>query len=228
VSLFSDPSSFDPNRDSKMPVRRGPVWLVVRALNVLGNLMLSRHPMDAWVWLQSMYARRRPLSMEIPWLTFDAIRYIASELPDGAKVFEFGSGHSTLYWLRRGATVNSVEDEASWHEMLSSTLAERALSNCHLVHAETLSTYLSAIETCSPASQDLVLVDGAHRRDCVIAAIPYVKPGGMLVVDNTDWHWFRDAPIQGIPADWQRHPFPGFCPMLGHRSETTVWKRPSS
>ena len=66
----------------------------------------------------------------------------------------------------------------------------------------------------------------AVLRESVLAAIGWVAPGGMLVVDNTDWHWFREVPLQGIPRDWEQTAYPGYTPMLGHASETTVWVRP--
>ncbi|MGE4070538.1 MAG: hypothetical protein AB7E72_05130 [Lysobacterales bacterium] len=227
MSLFADKNAFDPNRDSKMPVRRGPFWLVLRALAAFFSLLISRHPSDAFTWLRSLYLRRRPLRMAIPWLTFDAIRHIKANLPDDARVFEFGSGHSTLFWHSRGAHVTSVGDDEAWYELMNNTLTERGIKGCQLVHAPTLDTYVGAIARCQPQSLDLILVDGAHRRDCVAAAIPFLKPGGMLVVDNTDWHWFRETPIEGIPSSWGRNSYSGYAPMLGHFSETTVWQRPS-
>lgn len=226
MSWFSDPSSFDPSRDSKMTVRRGPFWLIVRGVAVLASLLCSRHPADAWVWMRSMKARRRPLSMALPWLTFDAIRVIRRQLRDKPRIFEFGSGHSTLYWLEIGASVVSVEDDSGWYVLLRDAINVRGHKDCTLVHAPTISSYVGAISAFAFDSFDLVLVDGAHRRDCVIAAVPYVKPGGLLVVDNTDWHWFLTAPIEGVPKSWTRVRYPGYGPMIGHRSETSVWQRP--
>ena len=228
MRIFSDQDSFRPSVDSKVPVLRGWVWIFLRALHLIGSLVFSRHPMESITWLRSMHARRRPLSMAIPWLTFGAIRQIKKELPAGANVFEFGSGHSTLYWLQSGATVVSVEDDSEWFRLLQAKLSQFHGSTSHLLLAQTKEAYLSAINTVSEKSQDLVLVDGAHRRDCVIAAIPYVRPGGLLVVDNTDWHWFTEHPLTGIPMSWVKTVHPGFGPMLGHRSETSVWRRPQS
>lgn len=226
MNIFADKSAFDPSRDSKIPVRRGPIWLVLRALTAIVSLGISKHPGDAWTWLKSMILRRRPLSMGMPWLTFDAIRHIERNLPTNANVFEFGSGNSTLFWLSKGATVFSVENDIHWHDLVSAELTRRNLRSCRLIHATDLDAYVGAIYSCPERSQDLILIDGAYRRDCVAAAIPYVRPGGMLVVDNTDWHWFHENPIEGIPNDWPFTRYPGYCPMLGHKSETSIWTRP--
>ena len=164
--------------------------------------------------------------MAIPWLTFDAIREIKAHLPQCPVIFEFGSGHSTLYWAKLSASVISVEDDERWYQMLRSELTARGCSSVSIVLASSLDDYIGVIRQCPKESQDLVLVDGAYRRNCVEAAIPYVKPGGLLVVDNTDWHWFKDAPLEGIPPNWEKIAYRGFGPMLGHVSETTLWKKP--
>lgn len=96
MSWYSDESRFDPNRDSKMPVKRGVIWTPLRAAHGFLGLICTRHPSDALLWLRSMIARRRPLSMPIPWLTFGAIRAIKQNLPNNPAIFEFGSGHSTV------------------------------------------------------------------------------------------------------------------------------------
>jgi len=52
------------------------------------------------------------------------------------------------------------------------------------------------------------------------------KKRGLLIVDNTDRHWFRKNPIAGIPSDWKFEVFQGYAPMIGHRSETMLYRRP--
>ncbi|MEQ9323199.1 MAG: hypothetical protein RIF41_28790, partial [Polyangiaceae bacterium] len=36
-------------------------------------------------------------------------------------------------------------------------------------------------------SKDYVLVDGIFRDVCAKAALPAIKPGGLLVIDNANW-----------------------------------------
>jgi hypothetical protein len=51
----------------------------------------------------------------IPWYTYPAITEIARVLPASAKVFEYGSGNSTLWWRAHADEVVSVEHDADWH-----------------------------------------------------------------------------------------------------------------
>lgn len=226
-SMFEDAKAFDPARDSKVPLARSPLALVLRAGWLLGSLLFSKHPEDCCTWLRSMIARRRPLTFPIPWLTFDAIRAISAAVGPDCRIFEYGSGHSTLYWRKLAATVVTVEHNEDWYNHLRLALGT-GQENITAVLATQEGPYVNAIRNYAPAYFDIVLVDGAYRRDCVSAAIAHVKPGGLLVVDNTDWHWFREVPIAGIPDDWSRTVYAGFAPMLGHKTETSIWRKPKS
>jgi hypothetical protein len=226
--MFQDFHSFDPDADSKIPLKRTPIALFARGVLLVGQLLLSRHPMDCWIWLRSMISRRRPLSFLIPWLTFDAIRAIRPKISERWTIFEFGSGHSTLYWAELGAKVVSVENNHAWYELLLRNIRANSRAGIRLIFAGDKFSYVTSIDSCGEKDFDMVLVDGAFRRDCIIAAVRHVKAGGYLIVDNTDWHWFQEQPIEGIPEGWKRCVHPGYAPMMGHRSETTVWVRPES
>jgi hypothetical protein len=209
-------------------LRRGFQWIVLRGAAMTAQMLFSRHPGDLMKWLRSMAQRSRRLAFPLPWVTFDATRAIEEHLPVHARVFEFGAGNSTVYWAGRGAQVWSVEGDREWFDLLQHHVNAKGLGSVKLQYAADPAAYTGAISGLGVESFDMVVVDGAFRRDCVLAAISHVKPGGMLVVDNTDWHWFREDPIKGVPDDWRREIFPGFAPMIGHRSETTVYFRPSA
>ena len=48
------------------------------------------------------------------WLTYDTIRYLTKHVGPNLKVFEFGSGGSTLFWLPRVAKCVSIEHDPGW------------------------------------------------------------------------------------------------------------------
>lgn len=173
-----------------------------------------------------MYCRRRPLSYPVPWLTFGATRAIRSTLYRGSFVFEYGAGHSTLFWAKQGAKVHAVESDPTWYQLLDERLARDTGMDVDLYLRGNKEDYINTICQLEHDSFDVIIVDGLYRRDCVATAVPYLKRGGCLVVDNTDWHEFTKRPLEMIPAGWKKSVFPGYAPMLGHQSETTVWTRP--
>jgi predicted O-methyltransferase YrrM len=174
-----------------------------------------------------MYHRRRPLHHPLPWITFSATREILKRITPASAMFEFGGGNSTLYWARRVASVCVTEDNDGWLELLRKKLESEQIRNVQLNHGASPASYAGSIAAWPRDFFDVVVVDGAYRRDCVKQAIAHVKPGGLLVVDNTDWHWFKEQPLHEIPADWRRMACAGYAPMMGYRTETTLYLRPA-
>jgi hypothetical protein len=116
---------------------------------------------------------------EKPWISYDAQQAIADRLTPESRVLEFGSGMSTLWFARRAGRVVSLEDNRNWFE-----LVERRLpGNVEYRLAETREEYLSFPEQ----PYDLVMVDGEHwRKECAMAALPFLAPGGTIYLDNSD------------------------------------------
>jgi hypothetical protein len=152
-----------------------------------------------------------------PWITFDAIEAIGRRLRAGMRVFEYGSGGSTLYWLRCGAELVSVEHDAAWFELVRSRLPRAARIDYRLVEADppapapapldpadpaaygsahdafqgrTFRRYASQIDAFPEGAFDLVLVDGRARPSCLRHAAPKVRRGGLLVLDNADRDYY--------------------------------------
>jgi predicted O-methyltransferase YrrM len=138
-------------------------------------------------------------------------------------VFEFGSGHSTLYWAELGAEVCSVEDHPGWFELVQQHITAFPQNRVFLEQEQ--AGYLARIDSIGGLF-DMVLVDGSHRKECLEPAIRHLKPGGLLVVDNTDWHWFDDVDDL-LPRNWKRKTCAGWAPFIGHRSETSIWRSSS-
>lgn len=53
---------------------------------------------------------------EIPWYTYLAIEYLSHLDLTGFRVFEFGSGNSTIWWGRRSNFVQAVENNSLWYD----------------------------------------------------------------------------------------------------------------
>jgi hypothetical protein len=101
--------------------------------------------------------------------------------------FEWGSGRSTCWFARRSARLVSVEHDRLWHARVSSRVAEAHLDNVEYLLRETQPDYVTAVHSASPESLDYCLVDGEWRDLCARAAIPRLKTGGILILDNCNW-----------------------------------------
>jgi len=119
----------------------------------------------------------------IPWFTYPALEYL-NQLDFRKKtIFEFGAGNSTLFWSNRAARVVSVESDRAWYERIRSQLAP----NCELHLVQDPAKYPAFI-TDGPDDFDVIVVDGLKRRECCAAALQRLRPGGLVILDNADWH----------------------------------------
>jgi len=197
-------------------------------------------------WWRSFY-QREPLNLDaLPWLTFPAIEFLKHAIRPNWKVFEFGSGASTIFFARRCKEVYSIEHDLVWAERVKAALNCMGLSNCRLQHVPPIArppnheiyhsqfpgyedydfeNYVTSIDHHADGSLDLVLVDGRCRDASLRRAMRKVRPGGVLILDNTERSRYGEA-IMHVPRTWERSVFPGPCAATEFFTETTIWIAP--
>ncbi|MGD0568042.1 MAG: hypothetical protein ABSA78_06520 [Candidatus Sulfotelmatobacter sp.] len=154
----------------------------------------------------------------MPWLTFPAIDYL-EPFVSGKRVFEFGSGMSTLWFARRCRHVVSVESDSGWYRIVSQQA--RDFGNVQLFHAISKEDYVGAISNCQ-GRFDLILVDGLYRIQCLDVVRSYLNLGGLLVVDNTDSCPGLAVRVEQLFRDSRIIPLRGWAPHHLHPHETTI------
>lgn len=156
-----------------------------------------------------MYGRAA-LREHIPWIVPESLEALEKVLRPDWRVFEWGSGGSTIYWAKHCAHVCSVEHNSDWLLWVSRRVIEHNLTHkvCSLYlrkdkDANTFHEYADAILTQPDQSFDLVFVDGeaSCRGWCLRNALPKLKPGGYLLLDNSNW-LKRD-----LGPGWERQDF---------------------
>ena len=198
-----------------------------RALGAIGLLGL----LDRWaarsrtgLWLRSLlsiYDLRDLLEYDVPWWTFEASDRVAGFLaarPD-ARVFEWGSGASTVWLSRRAGSVTSVEHDGSWAGIVRPVLPDNAvvrvvepvpvtaaavpvLSEKPGFEGLDFRDYVDALDE-TEGTFDLVVVDGRARNACFHRAVWRLAPDGVLVFDNVDRERYRSAiATSPLPSRW--------------------------
>lgn len=141
---------------------------------------------------------RTALRDGIPWIvpeSFDKLKEIIK--PDW-KVFEWGAGGSTLYFASQCKFVVSVEHNIQWYNRVNDMLMDRILrSQAHLCLVRGLgdgvenafTSYAGFIKSYPDNYFDLVYIDGeaSSRGWCLTNSITKVKPGGYMLLDNSNW-----------------------------------------
>ena len=187
------------------------------------------------------------LATSSPWIAFDAIDYLTRTVHSGSRVFEYGSGGSTLYWLSLGAQCVSIEHDPSWYALMQSRLksysgidyrlvtatpsdatacGDAADPTCYRSKSDDLlyKDYATQIDLFADQSFDLVVVDGRARPSCIMHGARKVKPGGLLVLDNADRAYYLAQTRQFLEG-FDCLEFIGAAPGLYEFTQTNVYVR---
>jgi hypothetical protein len=216
-----------------------------RALGMIGVLTL----LDRWavrsragLWLRSLlsiYDLEDLLRHDVPWWTFEASDRVAGFLASRphARVFEWGSGASTVWLSRRAGSVTSVEHDSGWAQVVRPALPDhavlrvvepgRATGRADEVLSEKAGfagldfrDYVDALDD-TEGTFDLVVVDGRARKACFHRAVSRLAPEGILVFDNVDRARYRaaiaDSPLP-VEVVWTR----GLTPALPYPTRTAL------
>lgn len=167
---------------------------------------------------------------ELPWLSYPALAWLEAAFQGTERVFEYGSGNSTIWFSQRAASVVSVEHDGAWVDQMQTRLP----SNVTLLHrvcggdedwAGAADGYVEALTTFRAGSFDLVLIDGMARNSCALAAIDQVDGDGLIVLDNADRPAHHPAIDALHAAAFGRIDFVGPTVVQGVFSSTSVFSR---
>ena len=165
----------------------------------------------------------------LPWWTYSATRWLDRALNSTHRVFEFGSGNSTLWLADRVASLQSVEHEPEWVEKVRPRLPANAsldfvATNATDADAAQDDNYLKPL-TEQGEPFDLIIVDGMGRNACVKASIDRLAADGLLLLDDADRNVYRPAHAALREAGFGRLDFFGPKPGVGYMSTTCLFSR---
>lgn len=185
-------------------------------------------PLSAWLRLPAARLRARLGRMpERPWIVPAAVGWLARRMRADWSVLELGSGRSTAWLARRSASVLSFEDDAEWAGRARELLTGAGLDDVELRQLP-IERFLPELESLPDEAFDLVVVDfleaeGADRVDAVRLARPKLRPGGYLLLDDSDRPAYAEA--FELLAGWDVHSFAGVKDGWPQAVETTVFRR---
>jgi len=214
-----------------------------RGLKKVGALSATPPSRDRLIahWAYSLMSINDSLALAelgVPWWTYRAIAAVEAWLSTREhpiRVFEYGSGSSTLWLASRADDVHTVEHHRGFAEHVGPSFDQWANIKLALVeptitdHPVTasekeghagldFSDYVGTIDRVG-GSFDLIVIDGRARAACLVAAIPNLKSSGMIVFDNSWRRRYRTA-IERAGLHEQR--FRGLVPTLPYPDQTSL------
>jgi len=192
---------------------------------------------------------RNTLDDRVPWIPFEARRFIESILTSQSVVFEYGAGGSTLFYAQRVGQVISVEHDINWFNRVRSALDKWGIDNCILLLVPpepadqmdgcfdpqaycstdesykkyTFSRYAASIDLFPDQHFDFIAIDGRARPSCLYHARRKVKIGGYLMLDDSDRPHYQKE--KKFFSGWEEHRFCGPAPYISYFKENTIWRR---
>jgi hypothetical protein len=154
----------------------------------------------------------------IPWYTYPATEYLSQFDVRGASVFEFGAGHSSLFWAARARRVCAVETNPEWH----ATIAAYGRPNLELFLREDKAGYLSCLAE-QGERFNLIVIDGRWRQSCAVLAPRHLRDGGLIVLDNSERYPQIARALREL--EFFQIDFSGFGPLNAYAWTTSMFLR---
>jgi|TARA_B110000211_G_scaffold52490_1_gene57892 hypothetical protein len=145
----------------------------------------------------------------MPMYTYPCYEWLNSIDWTDNKVFEYGTGYSTIWWQNKNVNYHAVEDNKQWYDMIK--------DKTNIKHEPEYNKYSQSIYNYD-FKFDVIVIDGIVRFDCVKPALEKIKDDGIIIFDNSDWH--RNSKEELDKSDLISTHFHGFKP-LHVDSETT-------
>lgn len=199
-------------------------------LALLRRIRLWRHP-DSYLRSSGLYHSYRqgyPVDTSgrpLPWMNYPVIRLLDQRLAADLRVFEFGSGYSTLFLAERVAQVVSVEYDAAWHRRVSELVPD----NVTLLHVdfEYDGDYCRSIGV-QAGEFDLVIVDGRDRVRCAEQALASLSERGVILFDDSDRENYAESIRALAERGFRTLDFEGLKPLGHELHRSTLLYRPGN
>lgn len=197
-------------------------------------------------------ANSNSVEAQLPWISFPVIDFLNTTVNSQTKVFEYGGGGSTVYFLRTAAQVVTVEHNKEWFEILKDKIGSNNKWKPFFIEPENCSDYdvtlcanpdkyfskdkdyvnmnfqeyASVIDTYENNYFDIVLVDGRARPSCIKHGIPKIKSGGYLILDNSEREYYMEYFKDTLNTDFKEViNYSGPTPFCTWFNRTSVWQR---
>lgn len=156
----------------------------------------------------------------LPWVTYSFIDFIKTRLNKDLKIFEYGSGSSTLFYAKRVLKVVSVEHDETWYnKIVKSKPANAEMIFSKLERGGEYSKKAAALGE----KFDIVIVDGRDRVNCCINSVKALTPSGVIVLDDSERKDYEKAVIFLKDAGFKELSFTGISPGLFYLKATSVF-----
>lgn len=127
-----------------------------------------------------------------PWWCEAAVNLVREKIQNLAnlRVFEWGSGNSTLFWSDYAKEVVAVEYDRAWYEKVKSILPRNAsVRYCELEYGGSYCKNIAETD----GQWDIILIDGRDRVRCAMNCVEKLSANGVIIWDNSDRSYYGEG-----------------------------------
>ena len=158
----------------------------------------------------------------VPWMNYAVTALLEERLKSTFRLFEFGSGYSTMFYARKVRSVTSVEHDEAWHAFVSRRVPE----NVELVYTaeDEDGAYCRTIGA-QQTKYDVVIVDGRDRVNCLRQSLEHLADEGVVILDDSDRERYQEGIAYVQARGFRALGLESLRPERASRGRTTVLYR---
>jgi len=141
----------------------------------------------------------------VPWLPLPCVEFLNKYLNITMHGFEYGSGHSTIFFAKRVGGLVSIESSIVFYNDTNNLIRHFDIKNTTLALEPGNNVYQFYISPFPDNYFDFVLVDGKNRVECLKFCHSKIKFGGILILDNSERPDYK--PGIDLLGGWKKQDF---------------------
>lgn len=165
-----------------------------RVVKLTTNLVVNPDLLIPYIKHNFWGRGRLPMDLELPWWSYRAIEHVDT-LIEGKRIFEYGTGGSTIRFAKKAKLIKAVEDDKKWMDLVKSKLNDQAIKNVEICYEPfdfinpsgfMESKYLKTVDN---EEFDIIIIDGQdhtfnERIKCFQYVEPRMKTGQFIILDD--------------------------------------------
>jgi FkbM family methyltransferase len=204
-------------------------------------------------WYLSMRRDADPIADQKPWLTYGAIRFLEGMLSKDMRIYEYGAGGSTMFFVRHSGKVFTCEHDPIWATRVQEALDKMNFANYEIrvvkpvpdqesVYKDpadpegyvstsiqhrgfNFKAYAESIDEFPDNYFSVILIDGRARPSCAKHAIPKLADKGCIILDDAERGEYSAVHELMDSMGYLKKSFYGPGPHNGCFSVTCVWQK---
>jgi hypothetical protein len=192
------------------------IWKQLNNFRVLAQIYGQLSSMDHKA---SIDGNGRP----IPWYTYPAIEYLSNLDFSQKRVFEYGSGNSSLWWATRCREIVAIECNREWYDKINAVRSHVGGGFGDYRLCEETEAYVHQHDI---VDSNIVIIDGMYRTYCTdffLSKLSESNSFEILIYDNSDWQPDVIKNLNQQLCEWVQVDFHGFGPINDYTWTTTIF-----